>query len=128
MKKLIYVLAGVILVSFTDQKVNVDGLWTGIYKTDNVRERVLVKFEAQNQIELYNGEVSEVNRYTGTYEIQGDSVLKFTYQNSEGKSFTMQGTFNKKRTYVDGVWQTSDKRSGSFYLKKEKLEELLIQP
>lgn len=129
MKAIIYVLAGALLVSFTDQKVEaVDGIWTGVYRTDNVREKVVVRFEQRNQVELYNGEVAENNKCTGNYELLGDTLLKFTYHNSEGKEFVMQGTINKRKNYVDGIWETSDKLKGSFYLKKEKLEEMYIQP
>jgi len=129
MKTLVYLMAGAFLVSFSSKDIDaVDGIWTGVYRTDNLREKVLVKFDPEHQIELYNGEVIESNKFTGTYQIQGDTLLKFSYQNSEGKQFTMKGSINSRKNYVDGVWETSDKRSGSFYLKKEKIQEMYIQP
>jgi hypothetical protein len=129
MKAIIYVLAAVLLVSFTDRQVNaVDGVWTGIYRSDNLREKVLVRFESKNQVALYSGDVAETNKCIGNYELVGDSLLKFTYHDAAGKEYTMQGSINKKMNYVDGVWETSDKLKGSFYLKKEKLEEMFIQP
>jgi len=129
MKAIVMVLAGALLASFSDRQVEtLDGIWTGVYKTDNVREKVLVKFEPKNQVELYNGDVIESNKFTGSYQLQGDSVLTFTYQSSDGKQYTMQGHINKGKTYVDGVWETSDKLSGSFYLKKEKIQEMFLQP
>ncbi|MGN6163388.1 MAG: hypothetical protein ACTHOF_02510 [Flavisolibacter sp.] len=129
MKTIVCLLAGVLLTSFTGKEVNrVDGIWTGVYKTDNSREKVLVRFEDQSHIELYNGDVIESNKFTGTYELQGDSVLQFSYQTADGKEFTMKGHINKRKNYVDGVWQTSGNLSGSFYLKKERIQELFIQP
>jgi hypothetical protein len=128
MKTIVYVMAGILMLSFSTQQTAIDGIWTGIYRADNVREKVWVKFAPQNTVELYNGDVIEGNKLSGTYQLQGDSVLKVTYQTEDGKQYTMQGHINRKRNYVDGVWETSDKLSGSFYLKKEKLQEMFIQP
>lgn len=129
MKTIAYVLAGMIMLSFSTQQTEaIDGIWTGIYRADNVREKVWVKFAPQNTVELYNGEVIETNKVSGTYQLQGDSVLKVTYQTEDGKQYTMQGHINRKKNYVDGTWQASDKLSGSFYLKKEKIQEMFIQP
>jgi hypothetical protein len=129
MKTILGVLGFVVLAGFSGKKVDViDGIWTGVYRADNVRERVLVKFNDEHKVELYNGEVEDSNKFTGTYEIQGDTLLKFSYQTQDGKQFNMNGTINKKGNYVDGTWQASDKVSGSFYLKKEKIEERFVQP
>lgn len=129
MKAIVFVVAGALLAGFTyKDNQSLDGIWTGIYRTDNSREKVLVKFEPQNQVQLYNGDVDDANRITGTYELKGDTVLTFTYLASDGKQYTMNGHINKRRNYVDGVWRTSDKQSGSFYLKKEKIEEMFVQP
>ncbi|HEU4633430.1 MAG TPA: hypothetical protein VFS22_05560 [Flavisolibacter sp.] len=129
MKTIAYVLAGMIMLSFSTQQTEaIDGIWTGIYRADNLREKVWVKFAPQNTVELYNGEVIETNKVSGTYQLQGDSVLKVTYQTEDGKQYTMQGHINRKKNYVDGTWQASDKLSGSFYLKKEKIQEMFIQP
>jgi hypothetical protein len=129
MKAVIYLLAGALTVSFTNKETNaVDGIWTGIYRSDDIREKVLVRFEAGNHIELYNGEVVEANKLSGTYELQGDSLLRFTYHDAEGKSYVMQGTINKRKTFVDGNWEAGERLKGSFYLKKEKLEERFIAP
>jgi hypothetical protein len=129
MKVILSVLGFVLLTSFSGKKVDVlDGIWTGVYRADNVRERVLVRFDDQNGVELYNGEVEDSNKFTGTYELVGDTLLKFSYQTPDGKNFSMHGTVNKKRTYVDGTWEASDKLTGSFYLKKEKIEEMFVQP
>ncbi|HEU0111664.1 MAG TPA: hypothetical protein VFQ73_12375 [Flavisolibacter sp.] len=129
MKAVVFVMIATLLTSFSiKQEVGLGGIWTGVYRSDNVREKVLVKFDAQNGVELYNGEVVENNRYTGTWELQGDTVLVFKYVASDGKEFTMHGHINKRKNYVDGVWQTSDKLHGSFYLKKEKIQEMYVQP
>jgi hypothetical protein len=129
MKTIAYVLAGLITLSFSSRQAEtIDGIWTGIYRADNVREKVWVKFTPQNQVELYNGDVIESNKLSGTYHLKGDSVLTVTYQSEDGKQYTMQGHINRKKNYVDGTWQTSDKLNGSFYLKKEKIQEMFIQP
>lgn len=129
MKAIICLMAGAVLTSFTPRELNhVDGIWTGVCRTDNLREKVLVRFEDQNQMELYNGEVNDSNKFTGTYQLQGDSVLQFSYHTPDGKEYVMHGRINKRKNYVDGAWETSDKLSGSFYLKKEKIEELFVNP
>jgi hypothetical protein len=129
MKIILNVIAGVALLGFTSRQTEaIDGIWTGIYRSDNVREKVWVKFEGRNQVELYNGEAMTGDKLSGTYQLQGDSVLKETYQTGDGKQYTMQGHINQRKNYVDGVWQTSDKLSGSFYLKKEKIQEMFLQP
>ena len=109
-------------------EATVDGLWTGVYKSDSTKENVVVKFQEANRIELYCGEVEEQNRCTGTYTLKGDSVLVFSYVDSRGNQITMEGSINKRKTYVDGYWKTDDRNKGSFYLKKEKIEELFIEP
>ena len=129
MKTIVYLMTGMIMLSFTARQTEkMDGIWTGIYRADNVREKVWVKFTPQNQVELYNGDVIESNKLSGTYQLRGDSILTVTYQTGEGKQYTMQGHINRKKNYVDGTWQASDKLSGSFYLKKEKIQEMFLQP
>ncbi|HYK55706.1 MAG TPA: hypothetical protein VEV15_04450, partial [Flavisolibacter sp.] len=92
MKIILNVAAGIALLGFTSRQTEaIDGLWTGIYRTDNVREKVWVKFEPRNQVELYNGEAMTGDKLSGTYQLQGDSVLKVTYQTGDGKQYTMQG-------------------------------------
>ena len=130
--KTIFLLAGLYIMhtAFTPlpQATTVDGLWTGVYKSDSTKENVVVKFQDANRIELFCGGSEEENKFTGSYTLRGDSVLVFTYTNAEGKHFTMEGSINKRKTYVDGYWKTDDQNKGSFYLKKEKIEELFIEP
>jgi hypothetical protein len=75
MKTIAYVMAAVLMLSFsTQQTVAIDGIWTGIYRADNVREKVWVRFAPQNTVELYNGDVDLSNRrwetihYAGAYQ------------------------------------------------------------
>ena len=128
--KTIFLLAGLYLMhtAFTpaEQTATVDGLWTGVYKSDSTKENVAVKFQDANRIVLYCGAGEDEIKYSGNYTLRGDSVLVFTYTNAEGKHFTMEGSINKRKTYVDGYWKTDDQNKGSFYLKKEKIEELFI--
>jgi hypothetical protein len=130
--KTLLLLAGIFIIhgAFTNvaQNATVDGLWTGVYKTNDTKESVVVKFEDANRIELFCGGVEDENKFTGNYTLRGDSVLVFSYVNAEGKHITMEGSINKRKTYVDGHWKTDDQNKGSFYLKKEKIEELFIEP
>ncbi len=129
MKKVIYGLAALVLVSFSSNNVETfGGLWTGAFRTDMSREKVYVRFDEQNKLQLYSGMVEENNRSVGTYEVLGDTALVFNYSRSDGKTVTMRGVINKRKTYVDGTWETSDHTSGSFYLKKDEIQELFITP
>ncbi len=129
MKNIIYSLAALLLVSFSSNNVETfGGLWTGAFRTDMSREKVYVRFDEQNKLQLYSGVVEENNRSVGTYEVLGDTALVFNYSRADGKTVTMRGAINKRKTYVDGTWETSDKTSGSFYLKKDEIQELFITP
>ena len=105
---------------------SIEGLWSGVYRIDENKESVVVRFEDDNQVVLFSGLVEEDNKFTGTYEVKGDSVLEFTYVDADGKKFMMQGKINKRKTYVDGFWEVGNKKGGSFYLRKEKVQELFI--
>ncbi|MBA2746435.1 MAG: hypothetical protein H0U44_09445 [Flavisolibacter sp.] len=129
MKAIILSIATLFLFGFKGDHVEtVNGLWTGIYRVDETKEPVVVKFEEGNQVEIYCGPVEEANKCMGTYKLQGDSLLIFTYTSLEGSVITMKGSINKRKTYVDGHWQTEDKAGGSFYIRKEKIRELFIHP
>jgi len=129
MKAIVYLLAGSFLLSFSSREgETLDGVWTGAYRTENLREKVWVKFDEQNGLACYNGEVQDGNKSTGSYRLQGDTLLVLSYVTGDGTTYTMQGYINKKKNYVDGTWKTNDRVMGSFYLKKEKLEEMFIEP
>jgi hypothetical protein len=129
MKAMFFVLAAALLTSFTGRNERkVDGLWTGVYKTDDERNKVVVRFEDDKHFALFNGEVDDKHLLNGTYQLQGDTALVFTYVTPDGKSCMMTGKLNERKTFVDGVWENCDKAKGSFYLKKEKIHEMFIEP
>lgn len=124
-----YLLAGILLVSYSNKKDGaIEGLWIGAFKSDVQRENMVVKFVSQGGIELYRGEVDEKNRVTGSYQLQGDSAVQFTYKTPDGKEIVMHGSVNKRRNFVEGDWKTTDHQKGEFYLKKQDIEELYVQP
>jgi hypothetical protein len=43
-----------------------------------------------------------------------------------GEEVVMQGHFNRRKTYMDGICKTNNKPTGSFYLEKQKLEERIV--
>ena len=129
MKNLVYLLVVVSLVSFSYGVKNneIDGFWVGAYGAGIQMETIVVKFNMENQIEWYKGEVNEKNRILGYYQLSGDSVL-LTYETVEGRQFTLHGYVNRRKNYLDGNWETNDKGKGSFYLKKQKITEFFAQP
>lgn len=128
MKAILYLVVTTLLVSFSRHDSNeIDGIWMGYYRTDEVRERVIVKFSAEDKMEFYTGGVDETNRCIGSYKISGDSV-SFTYKNANDQEIIMHGHFNSRKTYVDGVWKNNEESSGKFYLEKQKVEERIVRP
>lgn len=130
MKTMIMLLAGSILASFTNRPVDDDeigGVWMGYYRSQIIKERVIVKFNDSDHMEFYTGGISDPARSEGSYRILGDSV-SFTYRTPEGEVITMEGRFNRRRNFVDGVWKENDKNGGSFYLEKQKVQEYFAQP
>ena len=86
--------------------------------------------ELTRQFLKANNIAAEIHEISGSVELApgiglADAVCDLV---SSGSTLFMNGTINKKGNYVDGTWQASDKVSGSFYLKKEKIEERFVQP
>jgi hypothetical protein len=129
MKALFCLLAGTILTSFTDKSFDndLDGYWMGYYRSNISKEKVIVKLAADDRMDFYTGGIDDRTRVEGTYKILGDSV-SFSYKTADGEEVVMQGHFNRRRTYMDGVCRTNNKTTGSFYLEKQKLEERFVQP
>jgi hypothetical protein len=129
MKALFCLLAGTILTSFTDKSFDndLDGYWMGYYRSNISKEKVIVKLAADDRMDFYTGGIDDHTRVEGTYKILGDSV-SFSYKTADGEEVVMQGHFNRRRTYMDGVCRTNNKTTGSFYLEKQKLEERFVQP
>jgi hypothetical protein len=130
MKTLFVLLAGTILTSFVNKPVDnddLDGYWMGYYRSDINKEKVIVKLDANDRMDFYTGGIDDRNRLEGTYKIDGDSV-SFSYKTVDGELVVMQGHFNHRKTYMDGVCRTNDKPTGSFYLEKQDLEERFVEP
>lgn len=128
MKAMLYLAAGILLASFTGKNdSSIDGIWMGSYRSDLVKEKAIVKFTSQDQIEFYRGDLEDNNKCTGTYKIQGDSVL-LTFKTCNGEEYTMQGEINERKNFVDGVWEDNKKGNGSFYLQKQRFQEMFVQP
>ena len=129
MKAIICLLAVSLLAGFTSrpEENEIDGIWMGYYRSETMKEKVIVKFSNKDKIEFYAGGVDEKTKCDGTYRLLGDSV-SFTYTTPAGDQFTMEGHMNRRKNFVDGVWQNKDQEKGSFYLEKQKLQEKIAQP
>ena len=99
----------------------------GYNRSDFTKEKVIVKLNADDRMDFYTGGIDDRTRLEGTYRIYGDSV-SFSYTTAEGEEIVMQGHFNRRKTYMNGVCKTNNKPTGSFYLEKQKLEERFAQP
>ena len=129
MKTLFCLLAGTMLASFSNKPVDddLDGYWMGYYRTNVNKEKVIIKLDADDQMDFYTGGIDDRTKLQGTYRIYGDSV-SFSYKTPEGEEIVMQGHFNRRRTYMDGICRTNSKPTGSFYLEKQQLEERFAKP
>jgi hypothetical protein len=130
MKALFCLLAGTVLTSFITKPVDnddLDGYWMGYYRSNLTKEKVIVKLDADDRMDFYTGGIDDRTRLEGTYKIFGDSV-SFSYKTNDGEEVLMQGHFNHRRTYMDGICRTNNKPTGSFYLEKQKLEERFVEP
>lgn len=130
MKTLLCLLAGTMLASFSNKPVDddeLDGYWMGYFRTEMNKEKVIIKLDGDDRMDFYTGGIDDRNRVQGTYRIYGDSV-SFSYKTPEGEEIVMQGHFNHRKTYMDGVCRTNSKPTGSFYLEKQALEERFAQP
>ena len=130
MKPMIYLLAATIMTSFSHKPIDntdIDGIWMGYYRSQYIKEKLIVKFGQTDRMEFYTGGVDDRTRAEGSYRIQGDSV-SLSYQTAEGEVISMKGHFNRRKSYVDGVWKGADRSSGSFYLEKQEWQERFVQP
>jgi hypothetical protein len=129
MKTVIFVLAGALVSSFTVKQYDedIDGFWMGYTRSEMIKEKVIVKLNGEEKMEFYTGGVDDRTRADGTYRLLGDSV-SFSYTTPDGETITMTGHINRRKNFVDGIWKTGNKTTGSFYLEKQKLEEYYARP
>ena len=129
MKLLMLLMAATTLTSFslrTDED-DVNGLWMGYYRSDIIKEKVIVKFNDADRLEFYTGGVDDRTRCIGSYKVTEDSV-SFSYKTQEGERILMQGHFNRRKNFVEGTWTAQDHTTGSFYLEKQKVQEFFAAP
>lgn len=129
MKTMIWLLAGALCISgFTlkndDDKI--DGIWLGYYKSDAVKEKMVIKFCSQDKIEFYAGGVNEESLCDGSYQLLGDSI-SFSYKSVDGKEYVMKGLISQRKNYVEGVWNSTGKK-GSFFIERQDVEEKVVAP
>lgn len=129
MKLIFCLMAGVVLSSFSNKPVEDDlnGYWMGYFRSEMTKERVIIKLNIDERMDFYTGGIDDRTKLEGTYRIQGDSVY-FSYKTANGEDITLQGHFNRRRTYMDGICKTNNKPTGSFYLEKQKLQERFVEP
>jgi hypothetical protein len=127
MKTIFCLLAGTVLTSFVNKPVenDLDGYWMGYYRSEMLKEKVIIKMDSDERMVFYTGGIDDRTKLEGSYKIYGDSV-SFKYTTAEGEEVLMQGHFNYRKTYVDGICRTNNKPSGNFYLEKQKLEERIV--
>ncbi len=124
MKKYIIIAASVSLFSSFTIKENSDvyGTWKGGFGNESDITETFVELRQQNKADVYEGVKAEANKYTGDYEVKGDTVFVLTYyQPCTNKKVTLQGNLNKSKNFVDGIWQSASEVKGNFYLQKEPL-------
>ncbi|MFL5772093.1 MAG: hypothetical protein ACJ75F_02975 [Flavisolibacter sp.] len=127
MKTILYLLAATILMSATlktDDNV-IDGVWLGSYRSGSIFEKFTVKFNS-DRMEFFTGEITDETA-EGSYHLYSDSV-SFIYHTPNQQDILMLGRFNRKRTYICGVWKINGNELGNFYLEKQPLQELSVEP
>lgn len=122
-------MAGTVLTSYINKPVtdDLDGYWMGYYRTGDSKEKVIIKLGSDERLDLYAGGINDQSQLQGTYRVYGDSVA-FHYTSPEGEDVLMEGHFNHRKTYMDGLCKTNNKPTGSFYLERQDLEERFIEP
>jgi hypothetical protein len=125
MKAIIYLVSAAILTSFSykpQDNGDINGIWMGYYRSQFIKEKVVVKFDESAKMEFFTGGVDDRTRLEGSYSISGDSV-SFSYKTPEGEVINMKGRFNRRMNYVEGTWKGDDRSNGSFFLEKQNVEE-----
>jgi hypothetical protein len=129
MKLLALLMVGGLLTSFANRPTEdeIDGVWMGYYRSQIVREKLIIKFNTATKMEFYTGGVDDRTRTEGSYHIKGDSV-SISYRSPNGEEMTLVGHFNYRKNFVDGTWKGREHGSGSFYLEKQQLQEFFAEP
>jgi hypothetical protein len=128
MKTIILLLAGAVMTSFSGRPgEEVDGVWMGYFRSELVKEKLILKLNNEDRMEFFTGGVDDQTKIEGTYRMYGDSV-SFYYKTADGENILLQGHFNRRKNFVDGICRTNEKPTGSFYLEKQEVEERFVMP
>src|SRR4051812_22987714 len=131
MKTLLCLLAGAILTTgFINKPADdedLDGFWMGYYRSELTKEKVIIKLNSDDRMDFYTGGIDDRTKVEGNYKISGDSI-SFNYTSADGEKMLMQGHYNRRRNFIDGICRVNNEPSGSFYLEKQELEERMVKP
>lgn len=96
------------------------GVWKGAYGFKEQIEDIMVKFEPGNTMEFYGNGTESEHKIKGTYTLQGDTAIIFSYViNEKHVNIKMKGNLNKTKNFVDGTWQAGEVEKGNFFLQKQ---------
>lgn len=127
MKRVIALAAGCFLLSFAPKpQAHMDGVWMGELETESSMEDVTLKFDDDNKALLFRGPLSEGNKINVSYAVEGDSVLIVQSLQNSSKQLRIKGHFNRKMTYVDGTWESTESPSANFYMRKQEIREYIL--
>jgi hypothetical protein len=129
MKAILLLFAASLVSGFTTsvQEDEIDGVWMGYFRSQYIKEKMIVKFSNEAKMEFYTGGVDERTMSEGSYQMTGDSVV-ITCRTIDGEWITMKGEFNYRKNFVDGTWKSGNNTSGNFYLEKQKVQEWFARP
>ena len=119
----------VLLTGFVtkNQDDSIDGIWMGYYKSDLLKEKLIVKLGSDDHIEIYTSSFNDQPLCNGSYKLTGDSI-SFTYITPDGEKYLMQGHVSRRKNYVEGAWRSNGTSKGSFFIEKQDVEEKTVQP
>lgn len=128
LKSITYLFAVTVLTSATvkTEQSGIDGVWIGSYRLNSIQQKVTVKFNSSDRIEFFTGGITDETS-EGSYNLFADSI-SFIYHSPDQQDILMLGRFNRKKTYICGVWKINNKELGNFYLEKQQIQELIVSP
>jgi hypothetical protein len=127
MKTILYLIAATVLTSATlkTDESDINGIWVGSYRSGSIFSKFNVKFNT-DRMEFFTGGVTDETT-EGSYQLFSDSV-SFIYHSPDQQDILMLGRFNRKRTFICGIWKVNGKELGNFYLEKQQMQELIVSP
>ena len=128
MKTIMYLIAATVLNSATvkTEENEIDGVWIGSYRLNSIQQKVTVKFNSSDKMQFFTGGITDETT-EGSYNLFADSI-SFIYHAPDQTDILMLGRFNRKKTFICGVWKINNKELGNFYLEKQQMHELIVEP